>query len=224
EAIGRVASAAAAAYESAAGARASNSSSYESTRSVVVSATRAMEWIRRVSAAATAAWEALFNPVIVIRPATPPTIATCRSVASLAACRSTASQAATRSTKSIATLLDADGEPIMATEWEFTQGETGPLTAVITSAEDGAPEDLAAATSVKFNLRRKNGGIVVKRADVAARGADGSFTYNRQAADVAKSGELVAQLEVTRADGTKAFLPTGGIPVIIRPPVVAISE
>jgi hypothetical protein len=65
----------------------------------------------------------------------------------------------------------------------------------------------------------KNGPAVVSRLPLAAAGADGSFTFNRQDNDVGavKPGEYIAQLYVVRADGTKAFLPTAGIPVTIRP-------
>lgn len=154
-----------------------------------------------------------------VRPATEPTVAICTDVTSIAVCNDVTSIVITTAVTSLAILLDADGAPMATNSWEFTQGETGPLTAVI-EGSDGTPENLATATSVKFNLRAVNGRIVVKRGATSGLTSGGQFTYTRQAADVAKPGNYIAQLEVVRADGTKAEMPTGGIAVTILPAVI----
>lgn len=173
----------------------------QSRRSVVV-----VPFERRI------AWDGLETATLApyVRPATEPTVATATSVASVAT---------VSSVKSIAHPVDPDGVVMDVSTLEFTQGETGPVT-IYVGGEDGIPEDLSTVQSAKWNLRAKNGRIIVKRVDVTGKTSGGHFVWTRLDADVARAGEYVGQLEIVRIDSTRGELPTGGLPVIIHPAVI----
>lgn len=130
------------------------------------------------------------------------------------------SVASAASVKSLAFPVDPDGVVMDVSTLEFTQGETGPAV-IYVGGEDEIPEDLSTTTSAKWTVRAKNGRIVANRVAVTNLLSSGHFTWTRLNTQVALSGEFVGQLEITRADGTKGALPTGGLVILIDPAVIA---